>query len=290
MVFKAYSSLPAPDTSGTTQEEIKIPVRDGTSIRALLFRPENPKGDGPLAVFFHGGGWLGGIPEYHTGEGINLAKNGCVSISVDYRMAPEYTFPTAVNDSWDALKWAHENAKTLGADPSKGFIIGGASAGANISSIIALLARDEGISPPITGVSLFSPVVVHPEAVPEKYKALYKSYEQCRDAPVLDKKAMDFLLDLYKPIPTSPLFSSLLWPTGHKNLPPHYISVCGLDPLRDDGLIYNEVLKENGVSTKLAVYPGLFHTFVGFRPDVSAAQGFIQDAGVGMLWLFSGGQ
>lgn len=64
----------------------------------------------------------------------------------------------------------------------------------------------------------------------------------------------------------------------------------GNDPLRDDGLIWNKVLNENGNKTKLAVYPGCFHTWPGVRPGVSATAQFLQDAGAGMNWLLSGGQ
>ncbi len=97
--------LPAPDLSGVKQEEIQIPTRDGKSIRALKFSPANPQGEGPLILDYHGGGFVAGAPEYDLPPCAALASNGCTAISVDYRMAPEFPFPYAVNDSWDALKW-----------------------------------------------------------------------------------------------------------------------------------------------------------------------------------------
>lgn len=84
------------------------------------------------------------------------------------------------------------NAKQLHADPSKGLLVGGASAGGNLAAIVTLLARDDGSLPPITGVNLNSPALCHPEAVPEKYKSQCVSYKQNANAPLLDKLAMDY--------------------------------------------------------------------------------------------------
>lgn len=56
------------------------------------------------------------------------------------------------------------------------------------------MARDEGISPPITGVSLVAPCVVHWDAVPEEYKSMYKANEQCKNAPLLDMAAMEWFI------------------------------------------------------------------------------------------------
>ena len=57
----------------------------------------------------------------------------------------------------------------------------------------------------------------------------------------------------YKPDPTDTRYSPLLLET-HQGLPPAYLQICGLDPLRDDGLIYEKVLREAGVPTKLEMY------------------------------------
>lgn len=107
LVFAAAASghLPVPDMTGVKQEQIQIPVRDGASIRAVLCKPENPQGEGPVGVFYHAGGWVGGRAEYNLKECIGLASNGCIALTIDYRMAPEHPFPTAINDGWDAFKW-----------------------------------------------------------------------------------------------------------------------------------------------------------------------------------------
>lgn len=276
------------DMTGVSKEEIKIPVRDGATVRALLYKPEKSSG-GPLALFFHGGGWCIGMPEMHERDCVGLVKShGAVAISVDYRKAPEHVFPTAPNDAWDSVKWAAANASKLGADPSKGFIVGGASAGGNLSAIVALLARDEKLSPPLTGVYLSVPLVVDPSTVPEKFKPDYNAREQNKGAPLLDAAAIAFFQKWYKPDPANPLFCPLLWPTGHKNLPPTYFSIAGMDPLRDDGLIYEKLLRENcGVKTKMDVYPGQPHAFQAFIPQLTASKKAFEDLSAGLNWLLS---
>lgn len=83
----------------------------------------------------------------------------------------------------------------------------------------------------------------------------------------------------------SPLYSPFNSKTPHKNLPPTYVAVCGLDPLRDDGLIYEQVLKEHGVKTRLDVWPGVPHAHFAFLPFLNASKKAILDTYLGFGWL-----
>jgi acetyl esterase/lipase len=85
------------------------------------------------------------------------------------------------------------NAAKLGADPKQGFIVGGSSAGGNISAVMALLARDTKLSPPLTGAWLYVPATIHDASMPEKYRSIHTSYEQNGDAPMLGKREVVFL-------------------------------------------------------------------------------------------------
>jgi acetyl esterase/lipase len=78
----------------------------------------------------------------------------------------------------------------LGGNAKKGFVIGGISAGGNLAAVISHLYRDEQISPPLTGIYLSVPILLSPEAVPEKLKDQYLSREQNKNAPILNKEAM----------------------------------------------------------------------------------------------------
>lgn len=86
------------------------------------------------------------------------------------------------------------NAASLHVNPSKGFLVHGESAGGNMATVITLLARDEKLSPPVTGLSASAPAVLSPEVVPERFKAEYLSVEQNKEAPGLDRTSIDLLL------------------------------------------------------------------------------------------------
>ncbi|KAJ4258892.1 hypothetical protein NW762_007979 [Fusarium torreyae] len=230
------SMVPTPENlseatsqDGVKRSQISIPTRDGSTIMALLYQPQEPPTQGsPLIVFYHGGGWCLGSPLSEDKNCKNAVKRyGAVCVNVDYRLAPEFAFPIPVNDAWDALKWIAGNSQQLGADTSRGFMLYGESAGANLAIVAALLARDEGLNPPLTGLSLSIPALLSAEAVPEKYRAEYLSYEQSVNTPGLDTKSLDYLIYNYNPDKKSPLFSCFNWPTGHCDLPPTYFQVCG---------------------------------------------------------------
>lgn len=90
----------------------------------------------------------------------------------------------------------------------------------------------------------------------------------------------------YKPDAQSPLASPLLWPSGHKHQPPTYLSLCGMDPLRDEGLIYEYLLREEaGVKTRFDVYPGLPHVGPAYFPMLSQAKKYTKDREDGIKWL-----
>ena len=92
--------------------------------------------------------------------------------------------------------------------------------------------------------------------------------------------------DLCKVDPLSPLRSPLLFPTGHYNLPPAYFIIAGMDPWRDVGLIYEEVLREEcGIKTKVDVFPGLPHGFWALFPKAEFSKDHREKSEAGLRWL-----
>lgn len=122
-----------------------------------------------------------------------------IIIDVDYRLAPEYPFPTQTWDSWTALKWVFANAESLGIDKSR-VSIGGLSAGGQIVAVLALLARDEPGMPPLKLQLLVVPAVdcrwVPAEGSCDD-SVPYETYRSCEHAPCLPLHRLRWFFNLW---------------------------------------------------------------------------------------------
>ena len=168
----------------------KVPTRDGSEITIRVYSGPDSSG-GPVMVMLHGGGFvLGGLDNEAS-----LCRQWCkefdgVSINVDYRLAPEFVFPTAPLDAYDAVKWTASNPKIHGGDLSKGFIVAGISAGANLTCVLSHMARDDELNPKLTGLFLSIPSLLSPSAVPDKWKSEYNSREENKLGLILNADAL----------------------------------------------------------------------------------------------------
>ena len=94
-----------------------------------------------VIVYYHGGGWvIGGLDDFDKLGRLLARRTGCTVLLVDYRLAPEYRFPVAVDDAWAALRWADEHRAEL-ASPQAPLIVAGDSAGGNLSAVMTQRAR-----------------------------------------------------------------------------------------------------------------------------------------------------
>lgn len=281
------------DISDVLIENITVPARDGYPIPVKTYRPKNTSTPGPLSVQIHGGGFCIGSPMSQEPHCLMYVKEfGASCVNIDYRLAPEHKFPTAVNDCYDVLEWAAHHASELGADPTKGFIVEGASAGGSLTDILGHLARDNGLSPPVTGLAELFTSVLRPGVVPEKYKPEYLSESQ--DMPYgLSHEAIENFYMHYGGDPADHRQSSFNWPgkdgkSGHVGLPPVFFQIHGMDHLRDGALVYEKRLREeDGVKTKLKLYPGLPHGFTLTYNQFGIAKQHERDTVEGMRWLLS---
>lgn len=151
------------------------------------------------------------------------------------------------------------NSEGLGADMHVRFIMASVSSGGNLAAVVAQQCVDKGCSPPLTGLWLYIPYILEPANMPEKYKHLHISRELDEATMDLTTKDLEYFTRAYQHDTTSRLASPFNSNCPHVGIPPVYIEVNGQDPLRDDGLVYEKVLRDHGVITRLRVNPGVPH-------------------------------
>ena len=301
-IQKALAASQPEDVEETSHN---ITMRDGYENRAIIAKPSKPSEKGwPIIVLYHGGGHCLGHPEMELTLARRLVQElSAICILPSYRLAPDYPSPHSFNDSWDALRWIASEISSASkflpnADAKLGFIIGGTSAGGSIAASLAHLARDNNLSPPLTGHMISIGSVMHVDHVPKKYRSQYLSREQNKEAPILNQQFHSLMRRACNPDPTSSLvfcFDQHLPPTeddnvkvDHKGLPPAYFQCCGLDMSRDDQLIYERVLREEcGVPTRIDLYPGLPHGWWAMLPELKSSKKRMQDTVEGIRWMLS---
>jgi acetyl esterase len=245
-----------------------VPVAGGAiTVRVFTPRGAAPK---PALVYFHGGGWLTGDVETHEGICRTLANAaGCVVASVDYRLAPEFTFPTAAEDACAAMRWVAEHARELGVDARR-LAVGGDSAGGNLAAVAALMARDRG-GPPLALQVLVYPVTDCDFERP--------SYRENAEGCLLTADSMRYYWDLYVPNAADRVspYVSPLRAASLAGLPPALVITAEYDPLRDEGEAYARALAAAGVPVTHSRYPGMIHAFFRFTNVLDAARAAVAE-------------
>ncbi len=208
----------------------------------IAVRVYHPAGEGPfpLLVYYHGGGWVLCDLDTHDNTCRTLCRGAqCVTVSVDYRLAPENKFPAAFDDSYAAFEWAAAKAARLGADPDR-LVLAGDSAGGNLAAAVALAARNR------QGPSISRQLLIYPITTVASLDT--PSYTQFAKGHYLEKAGMEWFRDHYLTAPedaadprVSPLEVADLG-----GLPPAQIVTAGFDPLRDEGAAYARRLEQAG--------------------------------------------
>ena len=162
----------------------------------LPVRIYTPQGVGPFpaVVYFHGGGFVIGSIET-ADQGCRLIANeaGAVVISVGYRLAPEHPYPSAPEDCFAAITWVAKHAAEVNVDPKR-LAVAGDSAGANLATVVTLMARDRG-GPEIAHQALLYPNV---DLTDTEYPS--KSVDNA-EGYMLEKTDIDWFYSHYLPDP-----------------------------------------------------------------------------------------
>jgi acetyl esterase len=241
--------------------QVEVGSVEEVSDAPVPMRIYRPSGDAiATLMFIHGGGFvIGDLDSYDAQCRILCSRVGVTVVSVDYRLAPEHPFPAGVEDALAAFDWVAEHE----AGP---IVVGGDSAGGNLSTVTAQARRDSGIA---------AQLLIYPAA---DLANEYPSMEENGEGLFLTRDDMDWFHHHYlgedDAARSDPRASPLL-ADDLSRLPPALVYTAQYDPLRDAGDAYAEALSAAGVEVIHRRFEGLVHGFFGLGPLSRAAQAAI---------------
>ena len=230
---------------------------DDGPLDIYVYRTSEQAGQAAV-LWIHGGGYILGSAEDAMAQ--SIARHcACTVFSVDYRLAPEHPFPAGPNDCYAALRAIMSGESGFDVDLDR-VAIGGASAGGGMSAGVALMNRDlENF--PLRLQLLLYPMIDNLHATPSG---------AITNHPVWNRGTSFRAWEMYlngEPGEAASPYAAATRAADLSGLPPAYVSVGSEDLFRDEDIDYARRLIEAGVSTELAVFPGLYHGADGFVPD-----------------------
>jgi len=255
---------------GVVLERGQVPgSRPGTRVPVLIYRPARRLQASPVVLWVHGGGFVFGTPQAdHARCSAYAAAVGAVVVSVDYRLAPEAPFPSALDDVDAALRWVRGSARELEVDPKR-LILAGASAGAGLVASLAQLARDRGDPAPLLQLLIY-PMLDNRTTLlrdhagrgwfgwtPRSNRFAWSSY--LGRAPGADP----------------PLYAAAARAEDLAGLPPAWIGVGDIDLFAPEAAAYAARLDAAGVACELVVVEGAYHGFDTVDANAPVSRRFV---------------
>ena len=236
--------------------DLGIAAADGTPLPARLYAPVASDAMAqplPALLYLHGGGFVIGGLNTHDSLCRQLAlRSGGAVLALDYRLAPEHRFPTAVDDAWAALQWLVREGRTLGIDTAR-LAVGGDSAGGTLAAVCAIAARDHGLS--LKAQLLITPGTAAHGNWPSRHLFAHGF--------LLDAISIEWFFDHYLGAASRHdwRFAPLEAP-DLDGVAPAIVVLAECDPLVDEGLAYADRLRAAGVPVTLELARGLTHDFI----------------------------
>lgn len=252
LMDKSNERFSFPDNIAVSKQQIQG-YRQG-SVKLWVIQPKAIEQNAPCLIYFHGGAFALKAAPYHIQLACHYALHTpCKVVFVDYRLAPKFPFPVAIEDGYAALEWVHRQSEALGIDRHK-IAIGGDSAGGALAAGITQLARDRGAYS-INFQMLVYPVTDARQGTP--------SMQLYTDTPMWNAKLNAKMWKIYLQDEESMLrqYASPMEAASLANLPDAYIEVAEFDCLRDEGILYAQALKQAGAAVELHQTTGTIHGY-----------------------------
>ncbi len=266
------------------EQRVTFTTTDGTVLALEIYEPHPPSARARGALFFiHGGGWVMCSPQSHANMCRYLcARAGVLGVNIEYRLAPEHRFPTALEDTVAALQWVKANIAQYGGDPDK-IVVAGDSAGGNLAAVLAQQSA-RGVLGRIAAQALFYP------SVGMGVRERFPSWRTLGGGEYgISEADAEWMTQLYLARPEqrydirfNPILAESLYGT-----PPALIITAEFDPLVDEGKAYAARLAAAGTPVEAHCFPGMIHAFMsmpkamptGYRALNVAARFIAQHAG-----------
>lgn len=250
-------------------------VIEGISLRVVS--PLNAEGLLPAVIYYHGGCFISGGFATHDNQLRQLAfLSGCRVIAVQYRLAPEHTYPAAHDDAELAAKLLGSHAEALGVDRRR-ITLAGDSAGGHIALITALRLRDARQWLPQQLVLIYP--MLDATASCDSHRDNGADYVLTSDTLLSGFDAYFPQTDFRHPE------ASPLWRDDFSGLPPVHIITAEYDPLCDEGEALFARLTEQGVNCSAQRYLGVIHGFFQLGGISQTARNAMRDIAGRVRWL-----
>jgi acetyl esterase/lipase len=281
-LFRAARDVLCPTPAPVAEiRDLAAPGPDG-SIPLRLYRGSGTASEEilPVLIYFHGGGWVVGDLDCYDTLCRHLANAArCAVVAVDYRLAPEYKFPTAVDDCLAVTRWVAETGAAIGVD-SERLAVGGDSAGGNLAAVVSLLARDCGM-PLLRAQLLLYPAV--------DFAMSRASIERFAEGHLLTLATMRWFAGHYLrgTADITDWRASPLRAPDLSRVAPAFVLTAGHDPLCDEGQAYAQRLQDDGVAVRRLHIPDQIHGFLTMGRIIRAAEPALDTIGASLKASFN---
>jgi acetyl esterase len=265
-VVASRARPPDPELAGSPEPvrvraDLVLPLA-GQAVRVRLYR-DAPAATGPLLLWLHGGGFVGGSLDDVDVTCAGLARRtGMTVVSLDYRLAPEHPFPAALHDTYGTFGWLARHGEAFGGDGR--VVAGGQSSGANLVAAACLVARDRG------GPRVARQVLCYP------WLDLGTASSRHRSDGAVGSRSGWYRAQYLAGQAVTP-YAAPLTAADLSDLPPALILGAGLDPVREDARRYAQRLESSGVASSYLEYADTPHAFLNFPGALSVAWRAMQD-------------
>ncbi len=257
-----------PVVEGVTSEDRMVPGPDGApDVGVRIYKPANQSGTLPAFLWIHGGGYImGDIESNDVMCKYSTLAGECVTVSVEYRLAPENPFPAPVEDCYAALKWLAFHADEIGVDANR-IAIGGGSAGGGLAAGLALVTRDRA------EVNVIAQFLIYPMIDDRNTQP---ASDILPDTLLWTRESN--LIGWHSYLGCEPggdnvsCYAAASRAEDLSGLPPAFIAVGDLDLFAEEDVEYTRRLISAGVPTELHVYPGGCHAFDGMAPEADISR------------------